>query len=279
MMGQHLLLVLRPKVPYIAPAQAPERSRETWIKCPEKARSRSGQALVASWSCTDARPGRVSKEQQDLRRSNRSEKHQNFSEGVPARQVRGKCRITSRQFTSFSCTEDLHPERFFPVKIRSESERGGDLTLDTTQILVRRLNADGGTWGDPKRLHPNDGDDCEARDTRGRRYPPQRFEVTRPRMLEGFWKGITAGSNVPPGPAQEAARALWDGIEGKRPPKPEDVILAINAIRTPWFIQTPIVEALRRHYGQNARQVGFLEIWVVGPNETLTERLDIDSTA
>ena len=98
-------------------------------------------------------------------------------------------------------------------------------------------------------------------------------------MLEGFWKGITAGSNVPPGPAQEAARALWDGIEGKRPPKPEDVILAINAIRTPWFIQTPIVEALRRHYGQNARQVGFLEIWVVGPNETLTERLDIDSTA
>ena len=48
------------KVPYIAPAQAPERSRETWIKCPEKARSRSGQALVASWSCTDARPGLVS---------------------------------------------------------------------------------------------------------------------------------------------------------------------------------------------------------------------------
>src|SRR6266849_3108992 len=35
-----------------APAQAPERSGETWGKCPEKARSRSGHALVASWSCT-----------------------------------------------------------------------------------------------------------------------------------------------------------------------------------------------------------------------------------
>ena len=33
-------------------AQAPERSGETWGKCPEKARSRSGHALVASWSCT-----------------------------------------------------------------------------------------------------------------------------------------------------------------------------------------------------------------------------------
>ncbi len=59
-------------------------------------------------------------------RRNRSEKHQNFSEGVPAGQVRGKCRITSCQFTSFSCTEDLHPERFFLVNIRSESESAGE---------------------------------------------------------------------------------------------------------------------------------------------------------
>src|SRR5713101_7819365 len=33
-------------------AQAPERSAETRGKCPEKATSRSGHALVASWSCT-----------------------------------------------------------------------------------------------------------------------------------------------------------------------------------------------------------------------------------
>jgi hypothetical protein len=38
--------------PVRASAQAPERSGETWGKCPEKARSRSGHALVASWSCT-----------------------------------------------------------------------------------------------------------------------------------------------------------------------------------------------------------------------------------
>ena len=38
--------------PTSAPAQAPERSGETRGKCPEKARSRSGHALVASWSCT-----------------------------------------------------------------------------------------------------------------------------------------------------------------------------------------------------------------------------------
>src|SRR6266849_6732904 len=42
--------------PTSAPAQAPERSGETRGKCPEKARSHSGHALVASWSCT-ARAG------------------------------------------------------------------------------------------------------------------------------------------------------------------------------------------------------------------------------
>ncbi len=41
----------------------------------------------------------------------RAERHQNFSEGFPAGQVRGKCRITSCQFVSFSCAEDLRPER------------------------------------------------------------------------------------------------------------------------------------------------------------------------
>ena len=39
-------------------------------------------------------------------------------------QVRGKCRITSCEFIPFSCTEDLHPERFSRDNIRSESERG-----------------------------------------------------------------------------------------------------------------------------------------------------------
>src|SRR6266545_1758421 len=73
---------------------------------------------------------------QDLRRWNRSEKHQNFSESVPAGPVRGDCWITSCRFISFSCTEDLHPERFFRVNIRSESERGGAALWRATWHLV-----------------------------------------------------------------------------------------------------------------------------------------------
>src|SRR6266446_1679408 len=68
-------------------------------------------------------------EQQDQRRRNRSEQDQNFSEGVPAGQVRGKCRITSCQFTSFSCTE---------IYIRSASSGS------TSEVRVR--GAEGRLW-------------------------------------------------------------------------------------------------------------------------------------
>ena len=39
----------------------------------------------------------------DQRRRNRSEKHQNFSEGVPAGQVRGKCRWRSQVSQCRAC--------------------------------------------------------------------------------------------------------------------------------------------------------------------------------
>jgi hypothetical protein len=156
--------------------------------------------------------------------------------------------------------------------IKSEGE---DLTLDTTEILVRRLNADGATWGPPSRLGPNDPDDCEALDTRGHRlrYPPLLVQVTRPAMPTGFWEGITDGSAVPPGPLHEAVQALWHAILKKKPAKPESGVLAINAIRTPWFSLPAVVDAFGQQYGARVKSIGFREVWVVAWSEALTKRL------
>jgi hypothetical protein len=177
----------------------------------------------------------------------------------------------SRGWTAAADITDGRLELASASGIKSEGEH---LTLDTTEIVVRRKNLDGSTWGKPKQLPQNDGDDCEAPDSRGRRYPPLRVRVSRPKMPPGFWKGITLGSNVPPGPAQEAARALWDAVERERPAKPVKAVLAINAIRTPWLALPPIVETFRQQYGQEARRLGFQEVWVVGWSEAFTERLD-----
>lgn len=155
--------------------------------------------------------------------------------------------------------------------IKSEGE---DLTLETAEILVRRLNADGASWRPPYRLGPNDPDDCEALDKRHRvPYPPLQIQVTRPTMPAGFWEGITEGSTVPPGPLREAVEALWDAIVKKKLDRPDPSVLAINAIRTPWFSLPSVVEAFRQRYGASVATVGFREVWVVAWSEALARRL------
>jgi hypothetical protein len=155
---------------------------------------------------------------------------------------------------------------------------GEHLTLDTVEILVRRLNADGATWGRPVLLEDSVGRgvDCEAHDTRDRRRPPLRVQVTRPKMPEGFWKGLSLDSKVeaPSGEAQEAARSLWAAIEDKRTFAQSDIVLALNAIRTPWLALPSIVDAFRERYREAVVREGWVAIWVVGVNETFTERLD-----
>ncbi len=53
-----------------------------------------------------------------------------------------------------------------------------------------------------------------------------------------------------------------------------DVVLVLNAIRTPWLALTPVAEAFRLKYGPDARLLGYAAIWIVGAGEGFTERLD-----
>ena len=52
------------------------------------------------------------------------------------------------------------------------------------------------------------------------------------------------------------------------------MFLALNAIRTPWAVSRPVVEPFRQRRGKATRGLGFKEVWLVGWNEALTERLD-----
>jgi hypothetical protein len=100
--------------------------------------------------------------------------------------------------------------------------------------------------------------------------------VTRPK-IEDFWKGLDreAKADMPPGTSEQAAQALWAGIDGKRLAAHRNVVLAVNTIRAPWLALRPVVEAFRRKYSADAQQVGFKEIWVVGASEAFTQRLDV----
>ncbi len=180
----------------------------------------------------------------------------------------------SRGWTAAGDVRDGTLEAASASGIRSEGE---DLTLETAEILVRRLNSDGATWGAPVQLEDRVGRgvDCEAPDIRDPGRPPLRVQVTRPKMPPGFWERISLNSNaeVPCGTVEEATRSLWDAIEDKRPAVQQNIVLALNAIRTPWLALPPIVGAFRQCHPEASHE-GWAEIWVVGANESFTERLD-----
>jgi hypothetical protein len=152
-----------------------------------------------------------------------------------------------------------------------------DLTLDSCRFLIRRLNRDGATWEEPveRDQRTGGGVDAEARDARDQNRRLL-MNVTRAEVDEEFWKRLyrESRSDLAPSTVEEAAHRIWVAIEGKRNYADPDVVLVLNAIRTPWLALPPIVDAFRRTYGAAARAVGFQAVWIVGATDAFVERLD-----
>jgi hypothetical protein len=152
-----------------------------------------------------------------------------------------------------------------------------DLTVETCRSLVRRLNRDGATWGEPVELDQRTGNgvDAEARDT-GDPSLRLQVQVIRAEVDADFWRRLQreARSDLPSGTTEEAAQRLWTAIQRKRLHADPGVVLALNAIRTPWLALPSIVDAFRHLHGQNARRIGFEAVWIVGASEAFAERLD-----
>jgi hypothetical protein len=149
------------------------------------------------------------------------------------------------------------------------------LTIETCRMFVRRLNLDGATWDDPVELDQRSGVDAEARDTQDstRRL---RIQVTRAEVDGDFWGRLhhESQADLPPGTVAEAALRIWAAIWNKRHHAHPDVVLVLNAIRTPWLALPSIVDAFRQQHGQDARRVGFESVWIVGWSEAFTKKLD-----
>lgn len=163
--------------------------------------------------------------------------------------------------------------------VPSENE---DLTLETGRYFVGRLNRNGTVWSEPVEQNQQTGGgmDAEARDIRDPSHRLQ-MQVIRAEVDGEFWRRLQreARSDIPSHTAEEAANRIWTAIQRKRLRAHRNVVLLLNAIRTPWLALPSVVDAFRRLYGQDARRIGFQEMWIVGANETFTERLDIDGRA
>jgi hypothetical protein len=102
------------------------------------------------------------------------------------------------------------------------------------------------------------------------------MQVVRAEKGEDFWQRLDQQetSEGPTGQVAEAAGRIWWAIERKRKHAHRDTVLLVNAIRTPWFAQSPIVNAFRSLHGRDAARIGFKGLWIVGASEVFVQRLD-----
>jgi hypothetical protein len=73
------------------------------------------------------------------------------------------------------------------------------------------------------------------------------------------------------------AAAIWGAITKKStriPPRQRaQLVLVLDAIRTPGYLRSAVFDVFRVHYADQARNMGYIAIWLVGPTATLTRQL------
>ncbi len=146
------------------------------------------------------------------------------------------------------------------------------------EILINRLNADGSAWGRPSAPLPSEreqGVDCIAVDG----TTCLLIQITRAERKPNLWARLAAAGHVKgKDSVAEAADALWSSIihKAKRTARAQrtELLLALDATDKANLALPRVVAMFCHKYGPQAVDLGYLAIWLVGPNPRLTSRLD-----
>jgi hypothetical protein len=162
------------------------------------------------------------------------------------------------------------------------SPQGEKDTLRVCQILVSRLNNLGGNWNSP--ISVNEGVvDCE---TSNRNYKSFRirFQVVRADANPKLWKSLSQHGSV--GKTQNIESlvetiklAIESKANDRKIPKisRKGITLTLDATKLPALSFDTVIEAFSSKWSVWASELGFESIWLVGPNESLTWQLDIQT--
>jgi hypothetical protein len=156
-----------------------------------------------------------------------------------------------------------------------------DDMLEACRILISALRACGEDW-----MEPEEGQgaaDCVACHRVSRRT--LEIQVVRADVSPEAWRSFSAGQTHAPPPSQIAglANTLKGAVEHKTgpgalaPSSRNRLVLALNARSLPRLAFDDVVIEFRSRFGNWCRGLGFTAVWLVGPTQTMTHRLDMDS--
>lgn len=187
-------------------------------------------------------------------------------------------RETARQ--GRTANADKHNDDSMSFSLDGSSPQGEEDTVNACKVLIRALNLRGETWEDP--IEGQGIADCIAMDSQ----QPHRsiiIQVVRAISNPELWKELTQSghigdSNVAAGKLAEDLRTSID-LKARADSIPRvsrnDVTLALDATRLPVLAFENVIEEFRASNSSWARKLGFSAIWLVGPTEQMTHRLDL----
>jgi hypothetical protein len=164
------------------------------------------------------------------------------------------------------------------------SPQGEEDTLPACRILVRAMNRIGGTWNEPSPVEADDAD-CEASNATDRTVEPLRIQVVRAIVDSGVWQTSASSGQYERSGAdvKELAMLMMDALKKKLDPKKippaqrPRLVLALDATRFPALAFDSVVSSFQEQHVAAITGTGFRSIWIVGPTESLTKRLDVNS--
>ena len=168
-----------------------------------------------------------------------------------------------------STADDLHSDGTIEFSMNGRAPQNEEDSIKVGQTLVERMNREGSNWGSVRKTD-KPWVDCEASKA-GDEKKILEIQVTRV-MPESKFKELGSSKHVNGEPGtDELGDDLYRVIKAK--PATKEIILALDAVRTPRYAFSAVVDSFRRRY--EAESSGFKEIWVVGPSANLTVRLDV----
>jgi hypothetical protein len=164
--------------------------------------------------------------------------------------------------------------------LSGSSPQGEEDTLRACQILVTKLNEAGGDWDQPSLVcdGPVDCAAIDREDASCRLY----IQVVRANVDSRSWATLNQTGKIEE--TGVAKQTLVEQIKAAIEAKANDrklpmatrrgLVLALDATRLPASGFDSVVREFRSKWGDWANKLGFDGIWLVGPLDSLTWRLD-----
>jgi hypothetical protein len=152
--------------------------------------------------------------------------------------------------------------------------RNEDDALEICARLVRTLNKTGADWSVP--VDSKQDIDGYSTNSAGNKL---QIQVVRASNNNRLWQIVNeAGSATIDYIASSAAREMIDAIlkkSGKYPAEQKkELSLVLDAARTPSHTFRQVLDAFRAQHLKKCQKAGFAQVWAVGPQDSLVERLD-----